>query len=109
MKEQIDIAAANYREKMNGVLKTQALEMQRLSCIIVNNNTIINKQAQIIKKLLGSEATLRGSRLDRSSYDIRDNQKTPSKSPNKISLTQKKIVNRPRQGSSPLKDPQNEI
>ena len=94
---------------MNGILKSQAQEIQRLSCIIVNNNTIINKQAQIIKKILGSETSLRISRLDRSSHDIRDNPKTPSKSPNKISLTQKKISNRPRQNSSPIKDPQAEI
>lgn len=90
---------------MNGVLKNQAQEIQRLSCIIVNNNTIINKQAQIIKKILGSQNSLRISRLDRSNHDIRDNPKTPSKSPNKISLTQKKVVNRPRQ-TSPIKDQQ---
>lgn len=90
---------------MNGVLKNQAQEIQRLSCIIVNNNTIINKQAQIINKMLGSQTSLRISRLDRSNNDIRDNPKTPSKSPNKISLTQKKVVNRPRQ-TSPIKDQQ---
>ena len=94
---------------MNGVLKNQAQEIQKLSCIIINNNIILNKQALMIKKILGSETSLRISRLDRSSHDIRDNPKTPSKSPNKISLTQKKIVNRSRQSSSPIKDPQTDL
>lgn len=51
MKEQIDIACTNYREKMNHCIKLQAQEIQKLSFIVGNNNQIIQKQSEIIKQL----------------------------------------------------------
>lgn len=51
MKEQIDISAANFREKMNFALKNQAQEIQKLTSVIAYNAKLIQKQQEIIKKL----------------------------------------------------------
>lgn len=105
MKEQIDIATANYRQKINVHIKSQAQEIQKLSYIILNHTNIIHKQTQIIKKL--RENDMVNTKIDASSVEHKDYQRVNSKSPAKLSLTQKKFVNRPN--VSPMKDPKSEI
>ena len=51
MREQIDIATHNYKEKMGQTLKIQAQEIQKLSAIIIHNNRTIQKQQEIIHNL----------------------------------------------------------
>ena len=51
MKLQIDIAASNFKEKMNQSLKLQAKEIQKLSALIIYNNKVIQQQQEIISKI----------------------------------------------------------
>ena len=86
---------------MNGHIKAQAQEIQKLSYVIVNHTHIINKQAQIIKKL--REPSLVSTKIDPSVQEVaREYHRNASKSPGKLSLTQKKFVVKP--SSSPIKD-----
>ena len=51
MKEQIDIAVYNYREKINLMLNIQAKEIQKLGTTIGYNNKVILQQQDIIGKI----------------------------------------------------------
>lgn len=86
---------------MNGHIKAQAQEIQKLSYVIINHTHIINKQAQIIKKI--REPSLVATKIDPSVQEVaREYHRNASKSPGKLSLTQKKFVVKPN--SSPIKD-----
>ena len=51
MKEQIDIAAYNFKEKMGQTLKIQAKEIQRLTNMLGYNHKVIVKQQDIIDRM----------------------------------------------------------
>jgi hypothetical protein len=90
-------------------LRAQAQEIQRLNCQLINNAHIISRQAQVIKRLTENDGLLRTSRLEKTIADYKDYNRTASKSPSKLSLTQKKIMTKPRLSPSPIKDPKAEI
>ena len=51
MKEQIDIASFNFREKMSQIIKQQAKEIQKLTCVVSHNDKVIRMQQEIIDKI----------------------------------------------------------
>ena len=51
MKEQIDIAAYNFKEKMGQTLKIQAKEIQRLTNMLGYNHKVILKQQDVIDRM----------------------------------------------------------
>lgn len=72
-----------------------------MSYVIINHTHIINKQAQIIKKI--REPNLVSTKMDPSLQEVaREYHRNASKSPGKLSLTQKKFIVKP--SSSPIKD-----
>jgi hypothetical protein len=89
MKEQIEIAALNFREKMGQTLKLQAREIQKLSAIIAHNNKVIRRQQETISSLSRNEdfmtSTVQSRRLSREDM-------ATSKSPRKISITQSRSI-----------------
>lgn len=51
MKEQIDIASYNFREKMTQTIKQQAKEIQKLTYVVSHNDKVIKIQQEIIEKI----------------------------------------------------------
>ena len=44
-----------------------------------------------------------------STFESRDSNRNASRSPGKLSLTQKKFIEKPKLSHSPIKDPKNEL